>query len=103
MTQRCWRCGGTGRGRGQYAGRPCKRCKGRGHNNNPVSEPVARRRNARWRHFGAVGQTRWAIISISYITRLETATDHSKQLAEEATQVLTKLLNSLSDRKELNL
>lgn len=61
---------------------------------------IERERNARWRHFGAVGGVKNASLHCRAIIDLPTATDETKQLAYQATQLLWKLQESMKERKK---
>ncbi len=66
-------------------------------NKKEVSPEVAKARDARWRHFGKIGQLRWAQTSIRYLGSY--AGDDIAKLITEIDDKLTQLINLLSTRK----
>lgn len=72
----------------------------RGKLSPPERARYEQQRNARWRHYGAIGQLRWALITVHYMDRLTTATDEAKRLAVEAEAAIERLINSLTVRKD---
>ncbi len=59
-------------------------------------------RNARWRHYGAIGQARFAEITISAIVTMPTATEEAQSLAARISHDLAQLVKLLKTQKDSN-
>ncbi len=65
----------------------------------PLPAAVEQARDARWRHFGAMGQVRLGLGAVEMIARLPTASDEAKQQAVTVAGQLWNLLTLLQTRK----
>lgn len=62
----------------------------------PESPEQREVRLRRWRHYGAIGQVRWALISLQAIKFMPSASRNSQDLADQAHTYLMLLQQQLA-------